>query len=268
MALSSRVASAGLAAVALALTVTGLVLAATDPSPGGNQKDPLALNGYPPHSAQLHVVVSTGQQYNVTGDINVNFARNTVSAQLQFPLLFSSALVDVRLVRGHLYASSPNLGAVIGSRWLSTPVRLPSLDGLSLEMTKPDISLISGFPQETVTHDGFRTTYRFHRDNVAITAPTGLPLTVPTRAAIDFSITVGREGELAATSFKVTSAHSTAWVSVTVESYNAPAIVVAPPAKDVTPLSSAQVARIFGSTAIGNLFSPNAISSLGQIRLN
>lgn len=268
MAMSNRVGFAGLAAVALALTVTGIVLAATDPNAGGNQKDPLALNGYPPRSAQLHVVISTGQEYNVTGEVNVNFVRNTVAAQFQFPLLFSAARVDVRLVHHHLYASSPNLGAVIGSKWLSTPLRLPSLEGLSFEMTKPDISLISGFPQETVTHDGYLTTYLFHRDNVAIAVPSGLPLSVPARAAIDFSITLGRQGELAATSFTVTSAHSVAWVSVSVESYNAPARIVAPPARDVTPITSAGVAKIFGSTPFGNLLSPNAITSLGQIRLN
>src|SRR5579863_6093442 len=113
MLVSRKVAAAGLAVAALALTVTGVVLAATDPNAGGNQKDPLALNGYPPRTAQLRVVVSTGQAY-------------TVSADLQIPLLFSATTVDLRLVAGHLFASSPNLGAIVGSQWVSTRVHIPS----------------------------------------------------------------------------------------------------------------------------------------------
>ena len=198
MAVSKKFAAAALAVVAVGLTATGVVLAATDPNPGGTQRDLLALNGYPPRSAQLRVVVSTGQAYDVTADVNVNFVTNAVSAQLHVPLGFSAARIDLRLVGGNLYASSPSLGALLGSKWLSTTSTSASLYGLSLEMTRPDISLISGFPEETVTHDGSYTTYAYHRDNVAITAPTGLPVVMPTHAAIDFSITLGRQNELTA----------------------------------------------------------------------
>jgi len=255
MAVSGKVGAVGLTVVALALTVTGVVLAATDPNPAGAAKDPLALNGYPPRSAQLHVVISTGQAYNVTADVQV-------------PMVFSATHLDLRLVGRHIYATSPNLASVIGSKWFSTSASLPSLYGLSLEMTRPDISLISGFPQATVIHHGYYTTYNYHRDNVAITAPPGLPITVPTRAAIDFSITLGRQDELTATSFTVTSATSTASIAVTVLSYNAPATIVAPPARDVTAINSAEIARIFGSTTLGNLFGPHSITQLGQIRIS
>jgi hypothetical protein len=268
MAVSGKIGAVGLATVALALTVTGVVLAATDPNPAGAAKDPLILNGYPPRSAQLHVVISTGQAYNITADLNVNFDTNAVAADVQVPMFFSATHLDLRLVGGHIYATSPNLASVIGSKWFSTPASLPSLFGLSLEMTKPDISLITGFPQSTVTHHGYYTTYKYHRDNVTITAPSGLPFTVPTRAAIDFSITLGRQDELTATSFTVTSATSTASIAVTVLSYNAAATIVAPPARDVTAITPAEIARIFGSTALGNLFAPHSIARLGQIRLS
>ncbi len=268
MAVSGKVGAVGLTVVALALTVTGVVLAATDPNPAGAAKDPLALNGYPPRSAQLHVVISTGQAYNVTADVNINFVTNAVAADVQVPMVFSATHLDLRLVGRHIYATSPNLASVIGSKWFSTSASLPSLYGLSLEMTRPDISLISGFPQATVIHHGYYTTYNYHRDNVAITAPPGLPITVPTRAAIDFSITLGRQDELTATSFTVTSATSTASIAVTVLSYNAPATIVAPPARDVTAINSAEIARIFGSTTLGNLFGPHSITQLGQIRIS
>jgi hypothetical protein len=268
MAVSKRFAATALAVVALALTATGVVLAATDPNPDGTQRDHLVLNGYPPRSVQLHVVVSTGQAYDVTADVNVNFATNAVAADVQIPMFFSATHVELLLVGSHLYATSPNLDTIIGTHWLSAPTSAPSLYGLSLEMTKPDVSMITGFTEETVTHNGYFTTYDFRRDNVAIATPSGLPFKVPKRANVDFSITLGRQSELTATSFAVSSGRTRASVSVTVLSYNAPARIVAPPASDVTPFSAARIKQIFGSTSIGNLFNPNAVSSLGQIRLN
>ncbi len=268
MRVSNRVASLGLVIAALALTVTGVTLAATDPNPSGAAKDPLVLNGYPPKSTQLHVTVSTGQAYNVTADVNVNFVTNDVRAQLQVPMFFSATQVDLRLVNSHLYAGSGNLSKIIGSSWLATPLSQPSLYGLSLEMTKPDISLISGFSQETITHSGYNTTYSYHRDNVAITAPNGLPVTLPTRAAVDFSITLGSQGELTASSFTVTSKTSTASISVAVLSYNQPADITAPPASDVKQVNTSQLQKLFGSLPVTNLLSPKGVASLGQIRLN
>jgi hypothetical protein len=267
MAISKRAAGIGLAVAALALTVTGVVIAATDPNPGGVAKDPLALNGYPPRSAQLLVTVSSGQQYHVTADVNVNFRTNAVEATMHIPMFFSTADVTLRLVDHHLYATSSTLSSIIGSSWLSTPMATPSLFGLSLEMTKPDIALISGFPQRVVTHDGYLTTYDYRRDNVGINAPSGLPISVPTRASIDFSITVGQEGELTAARFAVSSSHTHAWISVQVVSYNAPAHITAPPARDVKPVDTSFLSKILGSSSIGSLLSPQNVTSLSQIHL-
>lgn len=268
MKVSSRAGALSLAVVALALTVTGVVVAATDSNPAGSPKDTLALNGYPPKSAQLHVVISTGQRYNVSADVNVNFVTNAVEAQLQIPLFFSATNIDLRLVNNQLYAGSGNLSSIVGKSWVALPLKEPSLFGLALEMTKPDIGLISGFPSITVTGDALSKTYRYHRDNVTITAPTGFPVTLPTRAAIDFSITLGAQGELTATSFVVTSKTSTASITATVVSYNQPAHIVAPSAKDVKQLSPAILRQLFGSSSVTKLLSPQNVSSLGQIRLN
>ncbi len=51
MALSKKAGAVALAVVAFALTVTGIVIAATDTNPGSGNVDALALNGYPPKSA-------------------------------------------------------------------------------------------------------------------------------------------------------------------------------------------------------------------------
>ena len=74
-----------LVVVAFALTVTGIVIAATDSNPGASAKDPLALNGYPPRSANLLVTLSTGAPYGLSANVTVNFKSNRVDAVVRFP---------------------------------------------------------------------------------------------------------------------------------------------------------------------------------------
>ena len=270
MKVSGRAGALALTTLALALTVTGVVLAATDPNPGSSPRDPLALNGYPPKSAQLHVVISTGQSYNVTADVNVNFVTNAVDAKVQIPLFFSATNVELRLVHHQLFAGSGTLSSIIGKSWVGLTVKEPSLFGVALEMTKPDISLISGFPSVTVTGDATHKTYLYHKNDVTITAPSGLPLTLPTHAAIDFSISMGAQGELTATSFTVTSKTSRASIDVSVVSYNQPAHIVAPSPSDVKALNAATLRQLFGSHAstVRTLISPYYLTSLGRMQLN
>ena len=268
MAVSSRAASVLLALVATALTVTGVVLAATDSRPGGPAKDSLALNGYPPRSAQLAVTISAGQLYDVTATVNVNFVTNAVDAQLNVPMAFSNVGVDLRLVKKHIYVGLANLSSVAGAPWLAMKMAPPSLYGWSLEMTKPDIALISGFTSKTVTTSGYLTTYRFHRNAVAISMPSALPLSLPRKADVTFSITTGSQGELVSTSFVVSSPHSHASISATVLSYNQPANIAAPPASQVKALDPALLSRVFGTSPLGAFLRPGAIASLGQIQLN
>ena len=268
MAVSSRAASVLLALVATALTVTGVVIAATDSNPGGATKDPLALNGYPPRSTQLAVTISAGQLYNVTANVNVNFLTSAVDAQLNVPMAFSTVGVDLRLVKKHVYVGLANLSAVAGSPWLAMKSPSPSLYGLALEMTKPDIALISGFTSKSVTTSGYLTTYQFHRNDVAISMPSTLPLSLPRKADVTFSITTGSEGELVSSSFAVSSPHSHASIVVTVLSYNQPANISAPPASQVRTLNPSLLSRLFGPTPLGALLRPGAIASLGRVQLN
>ena len=268
MAGSRRAASLALVFVAVALTVTGVVIAATDSNPSSNGENQLTLHGYPPKSAQLHVVISTGQQYNVTADLAINFVTNSVDANVHVPLFFSSALIEARLVSHHLYIGSSNLSSILGASWISTSAPAPSLYGLALEMTKPDISLISGFTSLVISKSGSSMTYAFHRNNASVSAPMGLPIVLPTHAAVDFSLTVGSEGQLIASGFTVTSARSTVSITATVVSYNKPAHIVAPATKDVKVISISALSRLFGSSLGSSLLSPHGISSLGQIRVN
>ena len=268
MARFRRMAAFALMFAALGATVTGVVVAATDANPSSSGKDPLALNGYPPHSALLRVVISTGQTYDVSALVNVNFLTRNVEANILIPFFFSSTRIDVRLVHRHLYAGSPNLSSLIGAPWLSIAAAQPTLFGLALELTRPDISLISGFSQTHVSTSGQSTTYTYHRDAVTITAPSGLPVTLPTKAAVDFSLTLGSQGELTASSFAVTSKTSTASISATVLSYNGPAHIVAPPKSVVKPVNSAFLKQLFGSTSLGGLLSPKGSVSLPHVSLS
>jgi len=268
MAAPKRLAPLALAVVAVALTLTGVVYAATDSNPGGATKDPFALNGYPPKTADVEIKISSGQPYGVDANVAVNFRKNTAEAQLQIPLLFSAAQIDVRMVHGRLYLGSANLPSIYGAEWIAAKLPAPSLFGLSLEMTKPDVSLISGFASETITKSGYSTTYAFSRHNVIIATPSTSPVTMPSALTIDLTITVGSQGELTAASVSETSKTSTLTLSLTVLSYNQPVHVTAPPASSVKQVNITSLKKLLNGTPLKDLFSPKILGSIGKIQLN
>jgi hypothetical protein len=268
MAVSKRLAPLVLAVVALALTVIGVVYAATDSNPASASKDPLALNGYPPKTADVEMKISSGEPYSVDANIDVNFRQNTAQAQLLVPLGFSAAQFNVRMVGGDIYLGSQNLSSIYSRSWIAT--KLPSLPlfGLSLEMTKPDVSLISGFSNETVTKNGYLTTYDFSRHNVILATPSASPVKMPSALSINASITVGSQGELAAASVSETSKTSTLTLSLNVLSYNQPVHVTAPPAGDVKQVKLSLLKGLLNETPLKGLLSGNILGSLGQVQLN
>jgi hypothetical protein len=267
MAVSTRTGAFALGILALALTVTGVALAATDSNPSGVAKDPLVLNGYPPKSADILVNISTGQSYSVQANVTFNFVSNRVEATVQVPLVFSGVNADVRMVNNHLYASSANLTSVIGANWLSTKLSLPALYGYSLELVKPDIALIAGFGHESITKSGYSTTFVFSRDNVAVSA-LGAKGKLPSVGSIVWSITTGRQGEVSASTITISNKSSMTKISATVLSYNKPAHIDAPPASDVKPVSSSFLTKLLGSTPITQLLMPQNLTSLGSSHLN
>ncbi len=261
MAVSTRSGAMLLAAVALSLSTTGIFFAATDSSSNGPAKDPLALNGYPPKSANLLVTASTGQAYSLSANVNVDFSTNNVEATISFPLVFSVAAVDLRLVGHHLYAGS---AASSSGPWLMIPATKPALFGLALEMTKPDIGLIGGFGQETITTSGYYTTYHFIRNNVAVSNILG-PANQPARlASLDWSLTTGAQGEVTQSSVTITARHSTTTITAVVLSYNHGGPIIAPLRSDVRPVSRSTIQKILASAAFTSILIPQHLSSLGQ----
>ena len=264
MAVSKSFGAILLAVVAAALTATGVVIAATDNNPSAVVIDHLALNGYPPKSANLLVTVSTGQSYGLSANVRVNFVTNAIAATLNFPLVFSIAAVDVRLVDNHLFASSASTSS---GGWIELPYKLRSLFGSSLELTKPDISLISGFGQEVITKTNDQTTFTYTRDNIAVSNILSSSNKSAGLGNLVWSITTGSQGEVTSSSVSIMSQHSSTKVSAVVLSYNQPVHVVAPPASTVHPVPSSLLRQIFSSSLLKSIMLPQNLSSLGTTLL-
>jgi hypothetical protein len=263
MAVPKRLMAVVIGVVALALTVFGVVVAATNSNTSGAAKDPLTLNGYPPKSTDLYVTLTTGSGVNLNATVGVNFVSNRVDAVAHFPLVITTASVDVLLGKDHLYARSADVSS---GPWFSAQRSLPNLYGVSLEMTKPDIDLITGF-KETVSKSGYSTTYVFTRDDVALS-----PLLAGAKAnavlgSIRWSITVGSQGELTQTSVVEKTKHSTVKLSVTVLSYNQPVHVALPSSSSIEPLSQTAFAKLLSSVNFATLLIPSGLSSFSQSSL-
>ena len=258
MARANRIGAAALATVAVALTVVGVVVAATNTNPTVTTRDPLALNGYPPRTADVRVTLTTGSSVDATADVAINFTSNSAEGVVQVPLPVASLAVDVRVLPHHVYLGFTNLPSIVGVGWLATPVTVPNLYGWSLELTKPDLYLITGYAK-TITHSGYSTTYTYSRPNAPVSLPNGLPFALPSSGLLSFSITTGSQGEVTGASATLASSSSAtplATLSATVLSYNAPASVVAPPRRDVTRINARTLRRVFGTSSIGSLLGP------------
>ena len=265
---SQRIAAWTLAVVSLALTVTGVVLAATDPNPAETVRDPLALNGYPPRTADIAVVVSTGQAYQVRANVEVNFVANTAEATVAVPLVFSAAQFDLRLVDNHLYVGSSNFASVFGKPWTALPAGQPSLFGASLEMVKPDVALITGLDRLLTTKSGYQTTYRFRHRGYLSTSSGTQPVAFPARTTLNLSITVGRQGEVNAASLSLATGRTTLTLTATVLSYNQPVHVAVPRAADVKDVRGSALTGLFQGTAFAQLLSPSGWDSFFSSRLS
>ena len=261
MAVQKRFMALALAAVALALTVTGVVLAATDSNPGGLSKDPLVLNGYPPSTAKLAVQLSAGSAFNLSANVEVNFTANKVDAVVSIPTVVSGAAVELRLIANQLYARS---AAQSSGPWMDAKAKAPSLFGVALELTKPDIKLLTGF-HKTVTKSGYSTTYVLYRDHVALTN-LFRSSTTSVLGSVRWTITVGSQGEVSMSSVTVKSAHTSTTLSVTVLSYNQSVRVTTP--TDVKSIPLASIDKLLTSKGIPTLLVPRNLTSLSQATLS
>jgi hypothetical protein len=258
MAVPQRLKALALAIVALALTVTGVVIAATDSNPAGVMKDPLTLNGYPPKSADLAVTLTSGASFGLSANVQVNFTAGRVAADVSFPLVVTTAEIDLRLAKNHLYARPANESS---GPWLISALKTPALFGVSLEMTKPDVNLITGF-HKRVTKSGYSTTYTFTRRHVVLSKLFASTSSTSTLGSVRWSITVGSQGELTQSTLREKSRRGVMILSVTVLSYNHPASIAVPAPSDTQPLSSKLLEQLLKGEDFTNLLIPKSLTSL------
>jgi hypothetical protein len=259
-----RVMAVVIAVVALALTVFGIVLAATDPNPAGIGKDPLALNGYPPHSVDLAVSLTTSSGLGLNANVTANFTDNRASALVSFPTIESPSSVDVLMANDYLYARSAD---VSNGPWDKTSFKTPSFFGVSLELTKPDIYLITGF-HKTATHSGYSTTYTFTRKHVVLSTLLGSSKSLSKLGSVHWTITVGSQGEATASTLIVRTKHATTTVSVKVLSFNQPAKIVEPSSKNVQALPLASLEKLLQSRDFASLLIPRDLTALSQTSIS
>ncbi|MFY9783608.1 MAG: hypothetical protein WAK12_08775 [Acidimicrobiales bacterium] len=264
MAGQKRMMAIVIAVVALALTVTGVVIAATNSNASGPAKDPLALNGYPPKTADLLVTVSTGSGVTLNANLDVNFTTNQAQAVANFPLVITTASVNLCFAEGDVYERSADVSS---GPWYWAKLKLPNLFGVSLEMTKPDIDLITGF-QKTVTKSGYSTTYQFHRTDVALSHLLGKAKANSALGSIRWTITVGSQGELSQSTLVEQTKRSTIDLSVTVLSYNQPVHVSVPSSSNLEPLSRSAFYKLLSSVNFSSLLIPSGLTSFSKASLS
>lgn len=267
MAVSQRVWFSTLAIVASALTIVGIVLAATDSNPTGVVKDSLALNGYPPKTADFELNASSGSTYSVHATVEVDFSTDTIKANFVVPLALSGVPVEIRMVNNTVYVTSPNFASVFGTPWIEVPHSIPNIYNYSLELVRPDIALITGFPKEVVTKSGFYVTHDFIRHNVAVTTLGASKSANPKVGRLNWSITTGQQGEVTQSELTIASKTNVTKLDVNVLSYNQPTRVVAPPASQVTFKDPAFVERLLGSLN-GMILVPANLSHFSSTNLS
>ncbi|HTT59667.1 MAG TPA: hypothetical protein VMF33_06430 [Acidimicrobiales bacterium] len=262
--LKTRAVAIALSVVALGLTVTGVVIAATDSNPADLAKDSLVLNGYPPTSAQLAVTVSTGSDVSVDATVNVNFKTDRISAVARVPLVITTASVDLVFARDELFARSAD---VQNGPWFKAAVTTPPLFGFSLEFTKPDIDLISGF-HKTVSTSGYSTTYVFTRHDVALSSVFAPANAYSVLGSVFWSITVGSQGEVTASTLVEHARHLSTTITATVLSYNKPARISVPTSANSRSLSTGGLSGLLDEVNFNSLLIPSALRSLGQTSIS
>jgi hypothetical protein len=182
-------------------------------------------------------------------------------------LVLAGIPVDLRLVGGEAYASTPNLTSTVGKPWVGLKAKLPDLYNYSLELVRPDIALISGFPTESTTKNGYYVTHDFRRDNVAVTQLGKSSSRLPKVGSLEWSITTGKQGEVTASTLTVAARHEYTTVDATVLSYNRPAHITAPAASQVKSESLSYVRRLLDAGMFTVLIPAN-LSNLGSTSLS
>ncbi len=268
MASSQRVGAVALAAVALALSIFGVVLAATDSNPAGTSSQALALNGYPPKTVDMQLTITSNGGSSLLADAKIDFQKQLMQISMDVPSAFSSTPVEIVLTNSDLYVGSQGLVSLAGKPWISEALSSsPPFFGLSLEMTKPDVALITSYRRLLTQYDGEFTTYNFGRGMVLRPLTNG-QIKKPLAGSMNFSITTGKEGQV--TSANVTFSSPSQSISVTskILSYNQPVEVAIPPASQVASNQHTLITSLWDALPVAEILSPTNLFQPAGITVN
>lgn len=268
MASSQRVGALVLAGVALALSVLGVVLAATDSNPGGIAKDTLALNGYPPKTVDMQLTISSNGSTSISADAKIDFQKQLMQISMDIPSALSSTPVQILITKSDLYVGSQGLASLAGKPWISESLGTsPPFFGLSLEMTKPDIALISSYRRLLTQYSGDFTTYNFGRGMTLLPLASG-QIEKPLTGSMNFSITTGKEGEVTTANVTFSSHVQSISVSTKILSYNQPVEITLPAPADVATNQKLLISSLWNALPVAEILSPTNLFQPAGLTVN
>jgi len=248
--------------VALALTVLGVHLSLSAPVPGASNRDALALNGYPPKTVGLTLTVSTGGNVSATAFLALNLLNNTGYGTVTVPLGLSNEVFTLRVIDKRVFINSSNFNAAQHPSWYDVPLSLPDLFGASLELTQPDLNLITGFETST-SHNGSSTTHTFAKKLVAVRS---LSSTTTSVGSESLRIRTGSQGEVTGASAQISTVTSSTTLTATIDWYNHHVATTVPPRLEWATVPPALVHLIRGSSVLGAIDIPASLSSLTSVQ--
>ncbi len=223
--------------------------------------DPLVLQGRAPRTVNMAMTLTTGGSLQVSGTITMDATTNSLSAQLQVPVITAATTIDVRALHGRLYLTSPNLANASGPVWYTQDVQWPPIAGLSRYLEKPNAALLTLLANARVTHEGYATIYEFQRSKVAL----GTLVTKKSTSAVTETgsltarLTTGAQGEFTALWLSLATASATTTITLRVLSYNHPTTIVAPPTSRSSTPAAPLLRELLTSGALGSIVLPSQI---------
>jgi hypothetical protein len=268
MASSKRIGASVLAAAAVALSIFGVVLAATDPNPAGISGQALTLNGYPPKTVDMQLTITSNGGSSILADAKIDFQKQLMQISFDIPSAFSSTPVQIVLTNSDLYVGSQGLVSLAGKPWISEVLTTnPPFFGLSLEMTKPDVALITSYRRLLTQRDGEYTTYNFGRGMVLRPLTNG-EIKKPVSGSMNFSITTGKEGQVTAANVTFSSPSHSISVTSKILSYNQPVKVTIPPASQVASNQQTLITSLWNALPVAEILSPTNLFQPAGITVN
>lgn len=244
------------AALALAGTVTGVVMAASDTQ---TIVDPTAIGKNPPRSAEMTFSIENSDGTSIRGvaAMDMRAGKDAIDGYIEFPVIIAKAHINLRVVDGKFYVGSPMLRSALGASWLSNDVGSMDLAGLALEMANPEFSLLSEDlgVRPTVTKDGDHTIRTYVTDSLG---------SMSLGRDAEITLTTGPQGQILDAVIRVLPSPAgvpsgkksavapgvTMTISMHMVSYNQPVSIGAPKKSDVKPMTSAALNGLSGGNPL------------------